>query len=356
MKNTIRQQDIADHLGLDQRTVSQALAGKPGIAAVTRERVMAAARELGYRPNFSAQAIRSGTQKRLGLLTSTNASLSALPPDRLRGMQSAARAAGYGLSLVSLPDEEINDPHQMALFLGSFGVDGVLLNYGRDRAEDKLTVWDRFNLPTVAINSLLPEDCVYPDDRGLAAEAVEHLAAHGYRRFLYIPYGPRRLHSGQYAPPHFSEDERRQGLQGAATRLGLPAEVIACADFSADTARKLCAGANPAQTAVICYNESCGLRVKDAFLEAGLRTPEAALLCQFHWRPYYDDALDGRLRTILMPEFKIGLNAVNMLLAKLRTAKAQPAQAVGFRRGVLEYLTADLSYSECPAGLEPQDE
>jgi len=60
--------DLADHLKLDKSTVSRALNNKPGVASSTRERVLQAARELGYTPNIHGQQLRGWTAKNLGII------------------------------------------------------------------------------------------------------------------------------------------------------------------------------------------------------------------------------------------------------------------------------------------------
>ena len=53
----VPQRAVAEHLGLSQATVSMALAGHPRIPAETRDRVLAAADELGYRPNPALRSL-----------------------------------------------------------------------------------------------------------------------------------------------------------------------------------------------------------------------------------------------------------------------------------------------------------
>src|SRR5918999_3216862 len=62
--------DVARHAGVSQSTVSLVFSGKgPGrVSEATQERVRRAARELGYRPNVAAQALRLGTSRAVALL------------------------------------------------------------------------------------------------------------------------------------------------------------------------------------------------------------------------------------------------------------------------------------------------
>lgn len=166
---------IAERVGLDRRTVSQALSGRPGLAPTTRQKILDAAQQMGYRPNFTARAIRTGQQQRIGLLSSTEDQFSHLPPERLQGMQQTAFKHGFGFSLLSLPDQQINDFKTLSEAIGDFGVGGVLLNYGNGTTNNVVQMLSRFHLPIVAVTNFLPYDCVYPDDYGIAYEAVSEL-------------------------------------------------------------------------------------------------------------------------------------------------------------------------------------
>ena len=92
--------DVARHAGVSQSTVSLVFSGKaPGrVSEATQDRVRRAARELGYRPNVAAQALRLGTSRAIALLVPdiTNPFFTRV----LRGAQRAAQDAGYTVVLV----------------------------------------------------------------------------------------------------------------------------------------------------------------------------------------------------------------------------------------------------------------
>ena len=97
--------DVARHAGVSQSTVSLVFSGKgPGrVSEATQERVRRAARELGYRPNVAAQALRLGTSRAVALLVPdiTNPFFSRV----LRGAQRAAQEAGYTVVLVDTAND-----------------------------------------------------------------------------------------------------------------------------------------------------------------------------------------------------------------------------------------------------------
>ena len=63
--------DVARHVGVDPSTVSLALNGSSRVALKTREKIVAAAGDLGYQPNALAQALRRGRTRSVGILAAS---------------------------------------------------------------------------------------------------------------------------------------------------------------------------------------------------------------------------------------------------------------------------------------------
>jgi DNA-binding LacI/PurR family transcriptional regulator len=118
--------DVARCAGVSQSTVSLVFSGKSRgrISEATEERVRRCARELGYRPNVAAQALRLGTSGAVALLVPdiTNPFFSRV----LRGAQRAAASAGYTVALVDTANDRRWEAQSFeALRAGP--VDGYLL-------------------------------------------------------------------------------------------------------------------------------------------------------------------------------------------------------------------------------------
>ncbi|UOQ81107.1 LacI family DNA-binding transcriptional regulator [Hymenobacter sp. 5414T-23] len=78
-KQQISLRDLANHLNLSTSTVSRALADHRDISEATKERVRQVAKELNYRPNQLAAALRKGHSKTLGSLYRTSKATSFRP-------------------------------------------------------------------------------------------------------------------------------------------------------------------------------------------------------------------------------------------------------------------------------------
>ena len=92
--------DVARLAGVSHQTVSRVINGSEHVRAETRDRVLAAMRQLDYRPNSVARALVTGRSKTLGVVT-FNTTLYG-PASTLYGIEQAAHEAGYFITIASL--------------------------------------------------------------------------------------------------------------------------------------------------------------------------------------------------------------------------------------------------------------
>lgn len=205
-------EDVAARAGVSTATVSRALRGLPNVAEPTRERVLAAARELDYVISPTASRLATGRTRAVGVVTPYI--------DRwffgqvVSGVESALRAAGMDLLLYVLPDETVRHRFFEDLPLRR-RVDGVLvLTLPLVRAEvDALRALD---VPVAFVGASVPGcSSVRIDDVAGARLAVQHLVNLGHRRIGMI--------GGGYEPSaHFTTpDDRRDGYRAALREAGL---------------------------------------------------------------------------------------------------------------------------------------
>ena len=84
--------DIALQSGVSVRTVSRALRGEGYVRSETRDMVLEVARELGYRPNLVARALRTGRSQEVAVVA---ASMDELHVEKLRGFERVLRHAAH---------------------------------------------------------------------------------------------------------------------------------------------------------------------------------------------------------------------------------------------------------------------
>ena len=90
--------DIANTVGVSVATVSNVLNGKPNVGHIIRRKVLQAAKQLGYRPNRAAQAMRTGRTRAIGLVLPdlTNPFF----PELAQAVENQARSLGLLVCLI----------------------------------------------------------------------------------------------------------------------------------------------------------------------------------------------------------------------------------------------------------------
>ncbi|CAN5123182.1 LacI family DNA-binding transcriptional regulator [soil metagenome] len=174
--------DVATRAGVSISAVSRVLSGAASarVSPATRERITAAARELGYRPNFVARALKSSRTHVIALVVPdvTNAIFSEL----MRGVEEASRRQGYMVLLARIDGMPDGDD-ALAALIGEGRVDGALVQVGDGMASADLDRLLDSDLPVVFINSVQQGgSSVVLDDVRAARVATEHLIGLGHRR------------------------------------------------------------------------------------------------------------------------------------------------------------------------------
>jgi LacI family transcriptional regulator len=218
-KATIRKataKDVALLAGVKQPTVSLALNGaKSGtrISEATRQRIVQAAAELGYRPNSSARAMKSGRFGSVAVLTSVNSARGHIQTAMLNGIHGELAANGQHLMLMKAPDESLTDEYVMPRLLQEWTVDGLLVGLNQEVNEEAaapprmVEIIERYHIPSIWLNVVREWDCVRPDDDQGGYDATRHLLALGHRRIAYVGPPRRERHTN-----HYSQQHRKEGL------------------------------------------------------------------------------------------------------------------------------------------------
>lgn len=318
----VRLSDIAASLGVSEATVSLALSGKPRVAEGTRQRVIAAANELGYRPNTAARALRTDATRTIGLIVSDVAN--PFFGELAREVERHAGESGYAVMLCNSDEDAARQDDYLLDLLAGSRVDGVLLVPASSAtpglraagaAKAKLVIVDRpITVPGRgdAATHLRTLPTVRSDTSQAVAEAAELLATLGHRRV------------GVVAPPQDTPlgRVRSRELRDALVEAGISARSIFVeeGDFRENsgyqaTSRLLAKTRRP--TAIIAADGPMAIGALKAARDAGLRVPLDLSLMSFDDTPWLE-LLDPPMTAIAQPIPQIAGAAVDALIAMIR--------------------------------------
>jgi LacI family transcriptional regulator len=199
---TIR--DVAKTAGVSIKTVSRVLTGNGYASAVTRTKVEAAAKKLGYVPNRVASSLATGRTMSIGMVVPDISS--AYFSEVALGAETTATKAGYNLILCNTNGRPEQEKHILS-YLHQARVDGVIIASPRSTDTDLLSALKR-HPAFVSINRPFPPklggNIVSDHARGMFA-AIEHFVRLGCRTIGFMA-GPE--HS-------YTADERMRGFRQA---------------------------------------------------------------------------------------------------------------------------------------------
>jgi DNA-binding LacI/PurR family transcriptional regulator len=208
--------EVAAKVGLSDTTVSLVLRGKGDhrFPQATRERVLAAARELDYQPNAGARYLRGQRTNMIGFFTSVGLATAhdAFFSEIVAGMRVACSERSKKFVLFGHYSQERDDDAYADIMSGQ--LDGlVVLMQPHEPLVKRLAAT---SLPVVAIADVIPEfPSVVADDRGGSRMLAEYLAQRGHRRVLY------RVHAENETDECVSRVRRHRAFREEASRLGM---------------------------------------------------------------------------------------------------------------------------------------
>jgi LacI family transcriptional regulator len=224
MSSRVTIAQIARQVGLGTSTVSHVLNGRGAelqIRATTQERVFEAARELGYRPNASARAMRSGRFGSAALIQSAYRLY--LPNGLLFGLTEGLSQRNMRLTVAEAVDTHWECTADLPQVMRELSVDGLLINTLLNAPPSLLETVRASRVPAVWINLDQPEDCVFPDDFRGAQVATKHLLKLEHRNIAFIKAGPY-----EQELTHYSIAARRGGYEKAMKRRDCNHEYSSC--------------------------------------------------------------------------------------------------------------------------------
>jgi DNA-binding LacI/PurR family transcriptional regulator len=277
---------VAAAVGVSPATVSNAYNRPRKLSPALRERILAAARELGYPgPDPAARSLRRGRAGSIGLLFGEALTYVFQDPgavEFLRGLAEGTAKHNAALQLIAALDV---DEQEAASLLANAIVDGLVVWTLPERHRLLRLARER-NIPLVIHGSPRLHDVPFVgiDNRAAAQTAAEHLLQLGHRSLAVIshPFGParraRRRDPGKLGRPSYRVTrERLAGYRAAATPGRAALDVYEIAENSRDEGHRAALAllrTTPRPTAVLAMSDELAVGALSAARELDLRVPE----------------------------------------------------------------------------------
>ncbi|PPJ21625.1 LacI family transcriptional regulator [Nocardia nova] len=262
--------DVASLAGVSQQTVSRVVNGHPYVADRTRRRVQEAIATLGYRPNTAARALATGVTRSIGLVTFNIGEYG--PAQTMLGLERAARAAGYSLTITVL--DEISAPAMQEAVERLVGqsVDAVIVLGTYAGALDAVQEL-RTAVPVVSVRAAPApaRPTVWVDQEAGARMATRYLLDLGHATVHHVAGPPDSLDARQRLFG-WEEELRHRGID---VPEPLPGDWTAAAGYRAgvEFAALLSAEGRARPTAVFVANDQMALGLLKAVQERGISVP-----------------------------------------------------------------------------------
>ena len=307
--------DVAKRAGVSATTVSFVVNDRRDqvISAATRQRVLAAVEELGYRPNRAAQGLKSRRTDTLGFINHER------PGEPLAGPLLAGAHDGaweWGAALVvANTDHRDAKLHAAVDELLDRRVDGIIIAAVGTRP----VVVPRLLRQTSAllVNMLPADDAVpvlLPDEYHGGYGAARMALEAGHTRIAMLcgtrsSWATRERLRGhhdalQEAGVDASDQHQAYGDFTSASGFALTRSLLAAAD----------AGTVELPSAVVCGNDRMALGVQTALAEAGLCVPRDISLVGYDDQPLFASEMQPPLSTVELPYYAMGRFASDHLM------------------------------------------
>lgn len=314
--NRVTSHDVARRAGVSRATVSLVLNRSESVtlSKETRERVLQAAADLGYKPNSAGRMLVSGLTETIGLLVSDPSILlvDQYIPQLLYGIEKANREMGFHVLVEGL--EAGGKPGAYDNLVESRRIDGLIVVNPRAGDKPLAALIDK-GFPLVLVGSVRHPDevSVTFTTRRVIGEAVDHVVGLGHRRIGAITFSPRDFVSTNARLTALSASLRRHSFS-------LDEDAIGDGNFSPESgylAARALLSRRPDLTAIFAGNDTIAIGVLNAAHELGRRVPHDLSIVGFDDLPFAR-WLTPPLTTIRTDGVRQGMIAAEMLFSRLK--------------------------------------
>ncbi len=309
-QNGITIKSVAKRAGVSTTTVSLVMNNSETrqFSAETRQRVLEAVRELGYRPSASARHMRTQKSGMIGFISDVVAT-TPFAVDMIRGAQEAAWQQGKVL-LVLNTENKPNIEQQAIEILLERRVEGLI--YAAMYHQVVNPPMAVHEVPTVLL------DC-YCEDRSLPSVVPDEVVAGRVATETLLQKGHRRIGFMNHVAPQPATVDRPKGYQQALAASGVPFDENLVRSAWCDAqggyqcAMELMQLPDP-PTALFCFNDPMAMGAYDALRKLNLRIPDDVAVIGIDNLELIAAHLYPPLSTMGLPHYEMGAWATQYLL------------------------------------------
>ncbi len=310
--------DVAAAAGVGISTVSRVLSGSADVRPELRERVLAAAAELGYQPDILAQSLRRGATRSVGFIADDLSNH--VIADIATGAERAFREHGYSLLVMNSELHPDLDAHNIRV-LQARRVDALMMCPVEENHPETVSALQSLTIPICIVEGDQPPGVstsyVHSEHAEGVQEAMRHLVSLGHRRIALLT-GPSRYRSAR---------ERAKGIDLTAAEFPDVTLIHRHVELNADDGQRtfgdlLAAGADP--TAVVVGGARLMVGVLRAMDAAGLEPGRDIAIVTSDSTPIAS-VFRPPLATIQRDGARIGRASAELLLARLADPAVEPS-------------------------------
>ena len=311
---------IAGTLGISISTVSRALHDAYDVSPETREKVLALAEELDYKPNPYAVSLVKHSTNIIGVLLPEIAThyFSTV----VKGIQDVAYNTGYNV-MFFISSESLEREKMILKQLNINTLDGLLVSVSSETttSEHFMKLINK-GLPLVFFDRVLPDvptSKVIQDDYQVAFNTTEHLIQQGYKRIAHLG-GPKNLEVSRQRAQGYLDALEKHG-QVILNKKYIVYSGVSQEDGVRDVSKLL--GLKPLPDAIFCFNDRKAIGAMLALKRYGYRIPRDIGLAGFMNAPT-SEVVEPALTTVEQAAYEIGAKSCLLLLDHIKNPDREP--------------------------------
>lgn len=309
--------DIAKHLSVSVSTVSRALINDKNIRKETKEKILLAAQELGYKPNPIATSLKYGRTNTIGVIVPEM--VTPFASTVINGIQSVLYGQGFKVMIAESNEDYLREKENLQM-MEAFMVDGIIVSLCsyKENQEEYARLQEK-GIPIIFYDRIpygMVVSQVIVDDYKKSFLIVEHLIRSGYKRIVYI-MGPDYV---------YNCIERYRGYKDALAKFHIPLD----SEFVIKTGLHIEDGSKIADLlidkqysfdAIFAFTDTLAIGAMNRLRELGKRIPEDIGIASFSGS-VLSTVVYPQLTTVEPPLLEMGQTAAQLIIEKIKNPSA----------------------------------